>query len=89
MRTLKLCIALADAEWSLRVPEVPESLTITVFAVAGETNTDDLSPVRRCMEPSDIPPHALVCKRMRCGIGTGRRWQTGPRNLIEDLRQRQ
>ncbi|MFW2746994.1 aconitate hydratase B, partial [Acinetobacter baumannii] len=34
----------ADAEWFTSRPEVPESLTITVFKVTGETNTDDLSP---------------------------------------------
>ena len=34
----------ADAEWFTSKPEVPQSLTITVFKVPGETNTDDLSP---------------------------------------------
>ncbi|WP_438452497.1 hypothetical protein, partial [Listeria monocytogenes] len=29
----------ADAEWFTSRPEVPESLTITVFKVTGETNT--------------------------------------------------
>ncbi|HCP76938.1 MAG TPA: aconitate hydratase B, partial [Pusillimonas sp.] len=34
----------ADGEWFTQRPEVPESLTLTVFKVSGETNTDDLSP---------------------------------------------
>src|SRR5690606_39229937 len=34
----------ADAEWFTSRAEVPQSLTITVFKVPGETNTDDLSP---------------------------------------------
>src|SRR5690606_8707062 len=34
----------ADAEWFTSKPEVPASMTVTVFKVPGETNTDDLSP---------------------------------------------
>jgi aconitate hydratase 2/2-methylisocitrate dehydratase len=34
----------AEAEWFTSKPEVPEKLTVTVFKVTGETNTDDLSP---------------------------------------------
>lgn len=34
----------ADGEWFKAKPEVPEKLTLTVFKVPGETNTDDLSP---------------------------------------------
>ncbi len=34
----------ADAEWFTSRPEVPQSVTLTVFKVTGETNTDDLSP---------------------------------------------
>ncbi|HNB80348.1 MAG TPA: aconitate hydratase B, partial [Rhodocyclaceae bacterium] len=34
----------ADADWFTSRPEVPQSLTVTVFKVTGETNTDDLSP---------------------------------------------
>jgi len=36
----------ADAEWFTSKPEVPASMTLTVFKVPGETNTDDLSPAR-------------------------------------------
>ena len=36
--------AWAEAEWFTRRDKVPEKVTVTVFKVAGETNTDDLSP---------------------------------------------
>ncbi|GAB1407459.1 bifunctional aconitate hydratase 2/2-methylisocitrate dehydratase [Thermomonas brevis] len=50
----------ADAEWFTGKPEVPESLTITVFKVPGETNTDDLSPAPDATTRPDIPMHALA-----------------------------
>ena len=50
----------ADAEWFTSKPEVPESLTITVFKVPGETNTDDLSPAPDATTRPDIPMHALA-----------------------------
>ncbi len=34
----------ADAEWFLNRPQLAEKITVTVFKVTGETNTDDLSP---------------------------------------------
>ena len=50
----------ADAEWFTGKPEVPASLTITVFKVPGETNTDDLSPAPDATTRPDIPMHALA-----------------------------
>ncbi|MGY0559447.1 bifunctional aconitate hydratase 2/2-methylisocitrate dehydratase [Luteimonas sp. A277] len=50
----------ADAEWFTSNPEVPESMTITVFKVPGETNTDDLSPAPDATTRPDIPMHALA-----------------------------
>ncbi|MCG8276660.1 bifunctional aconitate hydratase 2/2-methylisocitrate dehydratase [Stenotrophomonas sp. NLF4-10] len=50
----------ADAEWFTGKPEVPQSLTITVFKVPGETNTDDLSPAPDATTRPDIPMHALA-----------------------------
>ena len=50
----------ADAEWFTSNPEVPASLTITVFKVPGETNTDDLSPAPDATTRPDIPMHALA-----------------------------
>jgi len=55
----------ADAEWFKNKPELAEKITITVFKVAGETNTDDLSPASEAFTRSDIPLHGnsmLVAK---------------------------
>lgn len=48
----------ADAEWFTAKPALPESMTLTVFKVAGETNTDDLSPATEAWSRPDIPLHA-------------------------------
>ena len=59
----------ADAEWFTEKPEVPEKLTVTVFKVPGETNTDDLSPAQDAWSRPDIPLHALsMLKNPREGI---------------------
>ncbi|MWV54896.1 bifunctional aconitate hydratase 2/2-methylisocitrate dehydratase [Chlorobium phaeovibrioides] len=47
------------AEWFTSRPKVAEKLTLTVFKVPGETNTDDLSPAGEAFTRSDIPLHAL------------------------------
>ena len=45
--------AWADAEWFTQRPEVPKKISVTVFKVTGETNTDDLSPAwRRAKKPA-------------------------------------
>jgi len=59
----------ADAEWFLSKPEVPEKITVKVFKVTGETNTDDLSPAPDAWSRPDIPLHALaMLKNPRDGI---------------------
>ena len=59
----------ANAEWFLNRPEVPEKITVTVFLVSGETNTDDLSPAPDAWSRPDIPLHALaMLKNPRDGI---------------------
>ena len=50
----------ANAEWFTTRPEVPESIMLTVFKVAGEINTDDLSPAPDAWSRPDIPLHALA-----------------------------
>lgn len=50
----------ADGEWFTSRPEVPASMTLTVFKVPGETNTDDLSPAPDATTRPDIPLHALA-----------------------------
>lgn len=49
----------ANAEWFTSKPAVPNKITMSVFKVAGETNTDDLSPASEAFTRSDIPRHAL------------------------------
>lgn len=48
----------ADADWFTAKPALAESMTLTVFKVAGETNTDDLSPATEAWSRHDIPLHA-------------------------------
>ncbi|MEG4204490.1 bifunctional aconitate hydratase 2/2-methylisocitrate dehydratase [Microcoleus sp. Pol7_A1] len=50
----------AAAEWFTSRPVLPEVITVTVFKVPGETNTDDLSPAPHATTRPDIPLHALV-----------------------------
>jgi len=77
----------ADAEWFTSKPEVPESLTLTVFKVGGETNTDDLSPAPDAWTRPDIPLHALaMLKNARPGIEPDEPGKTGPVKLIETLK---
>jgi len=54
----------ADAEWFTSKPAVPEKLTVTVFKVTGETNTDDLSPAPDAWSRPDIPLHAKAMLKM-------------------------
>jgi aconitate hydratase 2/2-methylisocitrate dehydratase len=59
----------ADAEWFTVKPELPEKLTVTVFKVPGETNTDDLSPAQDAWSRPDIPLHAkAMYKNPREGV---------------------
>ncbi len=79
----------ADAEWFLERPEVPEAITVTVFKVPGETNTDDLSPAQDAWSRPDIPLHALaMLKNAREGIEPDRPGEVGPVGLIETLKQK-
>ncbi len=50
----------ADATWFTSRDPLPEQLTIVVFKVPGETNTDDLSPAPDAWSRPDIPLHALA-----------------------------
>jgi len=50
--------AWARADWFTQKPELPQSITVTVFKVEGETNTDDLSPAIHATTRPDIPLHA-------------------------------
>ncbi|MGZ5052270.1 MAG: bifunctional aconitate hydratase 2/2-methylisocitrate dehydratase [Methylobacter sp.] len=72
----------ADAEWFTSKPKVPEKLTVTVFKVSGETNTDDLSPAPDAWSRPDIPLHAKAMLKMpREGI-------TNAEQQIAELKQK-
>lgn len=62
---LRVINSWAEAEWFTLRPELPEVITVTVFKVAGETNTDDLSPAQSATTRPDIPLHALVMLELR------------------------
>ncbi|EOX1813372.1 bifunctional aconitate hydratase 2/2-methylisocitrate dehydratase [Vibrio cholerae] len=77
----------ADAEWFLSKPALPEKVTLTVFKVTGETNTDDLSPAPDAWSRPDIPVHALaMLKNARDGIEPDVPGKVGPIKQIEALK---
>ncbi|MGL6134337.1 MAG: bifunctional aconitate hydratase 2/2-methylisocitrate dehydratase, partial [Prochlorococcaceae cyanobacterium] len=53
------------AEWFTARPELAEEITVTVFKVEGETNTDDLSPATHATTRPDIPLHAMAMLETR------------------------
>ncbi|MGF1713648.1 bifunctional aconitate hydratase 2/2-methylisocitrate dehydratase [Photobacterium chitinilyticum] len=79
----------ADAEWFLSKPELAEKITLTVFKVTGETNTDDLSPAPDAWSRPDIPLHALaMLKNDREGIAPDQHGSIGPVKQIEALKEK-
>ena len=81
----------AEAEWFTSRPEVPKSITVTVFKVPGETNTDDLSPAPDAWSRPDIPLHYLaMLKNTRADAAfrpeeDGKR---GPMAFIDELKKK-
>ncbi len=69
----------ASADWFTTKPALPERITVTVFKVSGETNTDDLSPATEAWSRPDIPLHAksMLASKMPDGL-----------QLIERLKQK-
>lgn len=79
----------ADADWFLGRPAVPEKITVTVFKVPGETNTDDLSPAPDAWSRPDIPLHALaMLKNAREGIVPQKDGEIGPIATYEELKKK-
>ena len=68
----------AAAEWFTAKPELPAEITVTVFKVEGETNTDDLSPATHATTRPDIPLHAMAMLETR---------MPGGLELISQLKQ--
>ncbi|NLO17601.1 MAG: bifunctional aconitate hydratase 2/2-methylisocitrate dehydratase [Arcobacter butzleri] len=62
----------ANAQWFTSKEPIKEEMTLTVFIVAGETNTDDLSPAGEAFTRSDIPLHAnsMLQAKMSDGLQT-------------------
>lgn len=69
----------ADAEWFTAKPAMPEVITVKVFKVEGEINTDDFSPAGDAWSRPDIPLHALAMGKTRFpgGIQEIARWRAG------------
>ncbi len=62
----------ANAEWFTSSPALASEITVTVYKVPGETNTDDLSPASEAFTRSDIPLHAnsMLVSKMENPIAT-------------------
>lgn len=79
----------ANAEWFTERNAVPEKMTVTVFKVPGETNTDDLSPAQDAWSRPDIPLHAQAMLKMaRPDIEPDVPGEVGPMNRIEELKEK-
>ena len=74
----------ADAEWFTSQPKLAEEITVTVYKVPGETNTDDLSPATEAWSRPDIPLHAKSMLVSKMAPENGK----GPLEIIEELKQK-
>lgn len=55
----------AQAEWFTSRPALPDTITVRIFRVDGEINTDDFSPAGDAWSRPDIPLHALSMGKSR------------------------
>jgi len=77
----------AGGEWFTSRDKLEEKITLTVFKVTGETNTDDLSPAPDAFTRPDIPLHAnSMFKMERDGIKPDDHGTTGPLRQIETIK---
>ncbi|MCQ2041334.1 bifunctional aconitate hydratase 2/2-methylisocitrate dehydratase [Stutzerimonas chloritidismutans] len=77
----------AEGEWFTNRPAVAEKVSLSVFKVTGETNTDDLSPAPDAWSRPDIPLHALAMLKMaREGINPDVPGSVGPIKQMEELK---
>ena len=77
----------ADGEWFKKRPVLADKISLRVFKVTGETNTDDLSPAPDAWSRPDIPLHALAMLKMaRDGIVPDVQGSIGPMKQIEEMR---
>ena len=76
----------ADGEWFKKRPTLAEKISLRVFKVTGETNTDDLSPAPDAWSRPDIPLHALAMLKMaREGIVPDVQGSIGPMKQIAQM----
>lgn len=74
----------ADAEWFTSKPELAKEITVTVYKVPGETNTDDLSPATEAWSRPDIPLHAKSMLVSKMPVEKG----MGPLETIAELKKK-
>ena len=74
----------ADAEWFTSKPELAKEITVTVYKVPGETNTDDLSPATEAWSRPDIPLHAKSMLVSKMAVENGK----GPLETIAELKKK-
>lgn len=79
----------AEGEWFNSRDKVAEKITVTVFKVTGETNTDDLSPAPNAWSRPDIPQHARAMLKMpRDGIVPDEAGEVGPIKQLDSLKEK-
>ena len=84
---MKVMQSWAAGEWFTSRDKLEEKITLTVFKVTGETNTDDLSPAPDAFTRPDIPLHAnSMFKMERDGIEPDDHGTTGPLKQIEAIK---
>ncbi len=73
----------AAGDWFTHHKGLADKITVTVFKVPGETNTDDLSPAPDAWSRPDIPLHAqAMLKNPRPGL------EGNPLEMIEELKRK-
>ncbi len=86
---LRILESWAAGEWFTSKDKLAKKITMTVFKVPGETNTDDLSPAPDAWSRPDIPLHAnAMLKMSREGIEPDEAGTTGPIKLINSLKEK-
>lgn len=74
----------ANAEWFYNKPEMQKEITLTVYKIPGETNTDDLSPASEAFTRADVPLHAnsFLVNRMDNPLDTMKELKTKGNPLV-------
>jgi aconitate hydratase 2/2-methylisocitrate dehydratase len=77
----------AEGEWFTSRDDLAEKITMSVFKVTGETNTDDLSPAPDAWSRPDIPLHARAMYKMtRDGLTPETHGEVGPLAQIDEIK---